>query len=167
MLKTPGEQLDDFYMNYGYSPSGPERQATLYWAEGINDILSEVLDTKGHPQQSNGQRIRPNLATLKDIAREIKYLRGDLEKQAAIGDCFYCEGGRVYDVDKRLNIWYAVLIGKCDHCRENPGFPNLKNAEASVVTSAREWGLTCLEAVDKIVHDHNVLQEGLANIKGK
>lgn len=155
-MQTPGDQLDTFFANYGYKPSTSELNYMMDWAESLDlELLEKVLDTKGHPQQTNGQRIRPNLATLKDFVSEIKYMRGDLDRQANIGDCFYCEGGKVYDIDKRLEMWYAVLIGKCDHCRENPGYPNLKSVESSVITSAREWGLTCLEAVDKVVHEHN------------
>ena len=116
------EHLKTFFANYGYSPSEKENSLHVEWARNLDeDLLIKVLDPGSHNVSKSGQVMKPNLATLKYLSKNLTatdpqfYQRISYAEPEPVG-CLYCVDGIVHDLRCVDTIWNDVEIGSCVEC---------------------------------------------------
>ena len=167
MLNTE-QLLDRFWANYP-APSPHERQSLTDWAVELADdeILERVLDPSCHPKSSNGSVPKPNLGTLKELARDLKRecraIRSPDES-----DCFYCEGsGVIHAIDKRMPNWYSVVVGRCKHCQageKGSAWLNPTESKPNIIEFAKTNQVGCVYAVKMMIDSHDTQLEETPNM---
>ena len=145
--------VNDMWDMYGYKPSEREKILTFKWAEDLQHqsvgVLERVLDSAEHPRQQSGQRMRPNLATLQDIARRVmdqdNERRSTNMSEAEHFDCGYCDGtGLTIGYWEQESHWYTGVRGRCS-CKAGHKFPRLKfeKTQTDVLEYARKVDVHC------------------------
>ncbi len=164
-LMTITPLLDEFFLSYGYSASDKEKAVYVEWAKYLTEEeLRFTLNTDNHYKSSTGQRIRPNLGTLKDIVSDMRtdrYDRRRMEDTSLLDDeeCWYCTEGFVIDVFEDQGNWFKRCIGRCTCAKgDNTGYLAKKRpAEPSkrLQDYAREHSLSCAVAADVMTVEKN------------
>ena len=156
--------VNQHFINYSpYKPKDDELEAMLDWGDGLDEsILKHVLSFENHPANKDGHRARPNFADLKSMANDSRRERGDFRRQEAQSlldgeDCFYCDDGFVFAAVTRQGLWHVVVTGLCGHCNAMSGgsaWYKVVEPHPRIVELAREWEITCPEAVNRVVENH-------------
>ena len=160
---TADKMIETFCTDYTFRPNDLELRAMTDWAMTLDDdILKRVLDPKGHTVSPSGRRQRPNLGDLKIMANDLRRERGDFRRQEAQSlldgeDCFYCDDGFVFAAVTRQGLWHVVVTGLCSHCSAMSGgsaWYKVVEPHPRIVELAREWKITCPEAVNRVMESH-------------
>lgn len=122
-LLTINSLLGEFFLSYGYNASDKEKAVYVEWAKYLTEEeLKYALDTNNHFKSSSGQRMRPNLGTLKDIVFEYRSSRGDFRRiplpdtslPEEENGCPYCVDSKVYDfIETSKGGWTVDFVGTC------------------------------------------------------
>ena len=120
---SKSEIMNNFLLNYGWSPTPDEKDHFEHFCDGIatQEMLEAVLDPKNHPAFESGRRIRPNIATLysiRDSMVRALYPKPPLPEETdsvSFPDCLMCVEGEVWDFVWR-DKWITEYIGSCKFC---------------------------------------------------
>ncbi len=149
---TLSDMFNTFFANYGYDPGEKERGLHLEWAKHLDQrLLARVLDPVNHNVSKSGQVMKPNLATLKYLARNLiatdpsYYKPSEYEPTEPMG-CPYCVDGIVHDLRCIDTIWNDVEIGECAECSGGTERPIKEICE---IADRNE--LSCVEVIAHIM----------------
>jgi len=127
-------------------------------------ILAKVLDSSNHPTSDAGRKIRPNIATLKVLLGQFIVDRAEEKRRESMSilddeDCFYCTCGHILGIQERNGLWSTLTIGRCE-CRRGDDTGHLAYRKPTkpskeIQEYARESGLSCPLAADKMIYERN------------
>ncbi len=159
--------IDKFCLDYGWIPNEGEVEHLEKFCDSITStaILRKTLDPSNHPKTETGRVFRPNVATLRSVAEAFINERAAYKRQEAMSsvspaeDCFYCTAGHVLGIQERMELWSTFVAGRCECkqgddtgylARRRPVRPTLE-----IQGYARDSGLNCPLAADKMVYERN------------